>query len=482
MRASSAATPVLASAAAVAVALALGWSHGFLDPIALALVTLATGATIVAIFTARTTTEAPAEPHPGRWPVGILGLGVTLSLAYDALAPPGYFVRLDGLSAFRPLLHFISVLVATYLWRRPSGMLERVRFPLLVAAAAALGATVIRASPRPHIDVWYFEQIGSMATLGGVNPYQVQYPNIYGPFTPNYAPAVLSADRSFVVGNPYLPLTLLLGTPTALLESDVRWVMLVLVVISACALRRLGRNSRTAELAAVLLLVQPRALFVLEQSWTEPIVLASFLLTLVAIDAWTRRTVAHVGDRADPAGWIATGIAGALALGSKQYAPLLLAPVFFTVPTRGRWLAALLAAGGAVLIIAPFALSDGPAFFHSVIALQLEQPFRADALSWPAAVARMGGPILPIWPAFVLAAATLSLGIRRAVSPERAILAAAGAWTMLVLFNKQAFCNYYWLAVGLLCAAVAACARDRGQQHAAGDRGVAAAKPPSVQG
>jgi len=32
---------------------------------------------------------------------------------------------------------------------------------------------------------------------------------------------------------------------------------------------------------------------------------------------------------------------------------------------------------------------------------------------------------------------------------------------MLVLFNKQAFCNYYWLAVGLLCAAVAVCVREK---------------------
>ena len=461
MRASSAAAPVLASLAAVAVASALGRSHGFLDPIALALVTLATGATIIAIFTARTTTDAPAEPHHGRWPIRILGFGVALSLAYDAVMPPGYFVRLDALSAFHPVLLFVSVLVASYALRRPPVILERLRFPLLVAATAALGAMVIKASPRPHIDVWYFEQLGSLATLRGVNPYEAQYPNIYGPFTPNYAPAVLSADRAFVMGDPYLPLTLLIGLPAALLESDVRWTMLVLVLVSAFALRRLGRSSRTAELAAVSLLVQPRALFVLEQSWTEPIVLAAFLLTLVAVDAWTRRTVVHGSDRADSAGWITTGVAGALALGSKQYAPLLLAPVFFTLPTRGRWLAALLAVGGAVAAIAPFALRDGPAFFRSVIAFEFEQPFRADALSWPAAVAWMGGPVLPIWPAFVLAAATIASGIRQAISPERAILAAAGAWMTLVLFNKQAFCNYYWLAVGLLCAAVAVCVREK---------------------
>lgn len=458
MRGSSASTTVLASLAAVGVALALGWSHGFLDPIALALVTLATGATFVAIFVSRPTAEAPAPRQDRRWPAGILGAGAALSLAYDAVVPPGYFVQFGDLPAFRPLLLLLSALVASYLWRRPPRLLERLRFPLLAVAVAALGASVIRASPRPHIDVWYFEQIGSMATLRGVNPYEVQYPNIYGPLTPNYAPALLSADRAFVLGNPYPPLTLLLGLPTALFEADVRWVMLALVVFSAWALRRLGRRSKTAELAAAFFLVQPRTLFVLEQSWTEPTVLAAFLAMLLAVDAWTRRAAARGAGGPDPAGWLAAGIAGALALGSKQYAPLLVAPVFFAAPGRGRRLAALLAAGGALAVIAPFLLSDVPAFFRSVVAFQLEQPFRADALSWPAAVVWMGGPTLPIWPAFVLAAATLALGLRGGVTVTRAILVAAGAWLALVLFNKQAFCNYYWLAVGLLCAAVASAA------------------------
>ena len=50
------------------------------------------------------------------------------------------------------------------------------------------------------------------------------------------------------------------------------------------------------------------------------------------------------------------------------------------------------------------------------------------------------------------------------------ILAGAGAWLAIVLFNKQAFCNYYWLVVGLLCAATAAstaASRTRGVQPAA---------------
>jgi hypothetical protein len=62
---------------------------------------------------------------------------------------------------------------------------------------------------------------------------------------------------------------------------------------------------------------------------------------------------------------------------------------------------------------------------------------------------------LPPWPAFLLAGATLALSIRGKVTAGRAMLAAAATWIVFVAFNKQAFANYYWLGVGLLCASVA---------------------------
>jgi hypothetical protein len=41
------------------------------------------------------------------------------------------------------------------------------------------------------------------------------------------------------------------------------------------------------------------------------------------------------------------------------------------------------------------------------------------------------------------------------------MLASAAVWLVLVAFNKQAFCNYYWLAVGLLCGATALLVRGQ---------------------
>jgi hypothetical protein len=444
---------VLVAVAALSVAFALGLSDGNFDPFALLLVTVSAIASVAALIIERRRDGAIGAGAPGRdWLARVLCGGVLASIAFDALRQPGIFVPPDTLGFFRPVLALAGVAALSYLWTGAPALVARVRFPLLVAAAAVLAGFVIRATPGPPIDVWFFQQMGSFAMLRGVDPYAVAYPNIYGPLTPFYSPEVLSPDRAYVLGNPYPPLTLLVAIPTTLLHADVRWTHLGLVLFSAWAIRRLGRGSRVAELAAVFLLLQPRTFFVLEQSWTEPIVLASALLALLVVEATARREGA---PGAGPLGPIVTGIAGALALSSKQYAPILLAPVLLALPPAHRWKSAAIAVAGAALVMLPFVLWDAPALYRGVVAFQLQQPFRADSLSWPAAVVAMGGPILSPWIALPAAAAILALAAGRRVPLERAVLAGAAAWLAFLLFSKQAFCNYYWLIVGLLCAAVA---------------------------
>jgi hypothetical protein len=449
--------PALGAFAAVAVACALGWSNGSFDPVSLGLVTAATAATLAALALGRG--KAAPDRSDLRWSTAILALGVALGVTYAMLVPPGIYVPPGTLGDIRPLVAAMALVTASWLWRGAPASVVRLRFPAALALACAMGALVIVRTPAPHIDVWYFQQLGSEALLHGGDPYRVAYPNIYGVEAWVYAPAVLSADRLSILGNPYPPLTLLLGVPAAALGADVRWVALALVLFSAWAIRELGRGSVAGELAAVLLLVQPRTLFVLEQAWTEPALLAAGLVTVLLVDAWARRDAAGTsGSWA----WIASGVAAGVALGAKQYAPLVLFPVLFAAPARGRWKAAAMAAAVVAATVAPFLLWDADAFVRGVVAFQLAQPFRLDALSWLAATVRLGGPILPVWPAFLLAAATLGLAIRRAMAVDQAVLAGAGAWLVLVVLNKQAFCNYYWLAGGLLCAAAAA-----GAGHAA---------------
>jgi hypothetical protein len=438
----------LAAFAAVTMALALAVSSGMLDPWALALVSLAG---ISAFAAARV--ELRGEPGGGRRSVvALLSAGLAASVAHNALFLPGATVDPARLGTFRPTLAVAAVAVASLFWRSAPPWFARARFGALVAAATVLGAVVIRASPAPGIDVWHCQQFGALALLAGKNPYALAYPNVYGPGTPFIDPTLLSPDGRFLLANPYPPLLLLLDVPAAAL-GDARWTMLAAVAIAALIIRGLGRGSLEAELAGALLLLQPQAFLVLELAWTEPVALAGLLAATLAV-ANVRRDAGE-GPALARREWLLPGAAAALAASTKQYAALLLLPLLLALPGRARLRAFSVAAGGALALAVPFLVWDPRAFVRGVVEFQVRQPFRTDALSWPAALVAAGGPKLPSWPAFVVAAAALVLTLRRTVTPAQAVLSAATTWIAFVAFNKQAFCNYYWLAVGLLCAAVA---------------------------
>ena len=439
--------PGLVAGAAVLLALSLAISGGTLDPYALALVM---AASVAALASARFGLRG-GLPSSTRPQVFLLGLGLAASLVHDILFLPGVLVDPARLGGFRPGIVAIALVLASYFWQGAPPWVVRARFPAIVLLATGLGAIVLLASPAPGIDVWHLQQAGARALLSGENPYGTLYPNIYGPGTALIDPSLLSPDGRFVIANPYPPLILLLDAPGAWL-GDVRWTMLAAVAAAALLVRRLGRGSVVAELAGAFLLVQPQGFFVLELSWTEPVALATILLAVLAVT----RALDHAAREGEGrATWLLPGLVGAVAASSKQYVPLLLLPLLFALPSRARIRTAAAAAGGAFLLLLPFLAWDPAALLRGIVEFQILQPFRPDALSWPAAIVALGGPTLPSWPAFLLAGASLAATLRRTVSPGQGVLASAATWIVFVAFNKQAFCNYYWLAVGLLCAAVA---------------------------
>lgn len=449
----------LAAGAAVLVAGALLLENGTYHPVSLAGVTVAIAALLGAVLLARGRPEAPAGGAGRRWTRAILWGGVVASLALDLIVLPGMDVDRARLGAFPPLLGVLAALVATHAWR-PATRLAGLRLAAELAVAGLLAALVIRAAPRPMIDVWFMERLGAETLLDGVNPYSVAYPNVYGSATPFLAGELLSADGRYVLAFPYTPLTLLLVAPAVALASDPRWAMLAATLLAAWAVRRLGRGSAEASLAAIFLLVQPRGLFVLEQAWTEPLVLALLLLAALAVSRLRARAAAGPGRPLALRDLAPVALAGAGALAIKQYTPLLLVPLAFAIPRGARLRAAGLAAAAAAVITLPFLAWDPAGFVRGVVLFQIQQPFRADALSWPAALFRLAGATTPAWIAFAAAGAVVAGASRGRVTVARALLGAALAWPVFVVLSKQAFCNYYWLAVGLACAAVAAASRE----------------------
>ena len=485
-------TQFLCAAAALILGCALQISNGHFQPVALALVTCAAALAVWAALRGREE-SAPrqAASREARLRIGtwwLLGGGAAFGLSCNLFTTPGDSLDPRQLTGISWLSMLGLVVLAAYLCMHLRASLVRARFAALVVLFAALAVAVIHASPNPWIDVWVFQQRGAEALLRGLNPYSIDYPNIYAntPFN-FYAPQLLHAGRVTVF--PYPPLTALLGA-VARIFGDVREVSVAALTAGAFAIARLGGSARagalsraatsdpapagggeartTAELAALFVLFQPRTLFVIEQAWTEPTVLAGWAFAVLAAAHWLRGARTASPDNAPSAqpgqAALLAGLAIGLFAASKQYTPLLLIPLVLALPRRGLARAAAIGLALVVATFLPFAIWNAAGLWRDVVLMQLQQPLRADSLSLIALWMRLGpaGPGLAV-AGFIAAAALIAFALPRKPSLGQATLVAAAAWLLFVLFNKQAFCNYEWLAASLL--AVACAARAEGPLH-----------------
>ncbi|HET9450142.1 MAG TPA: hypothetical protein VFO83_04645, partial [Aggregicoccus sp.] len=206
-----------------------------------------------------------------------------------------------------------------------------------------------------------------------------------------------------------------------------------------------ARPGRLGAAVAALYLFTPRGLFVLEQGWTEPLV----VLGLAAVVFCACRL-----PRALP-------YALGLFLASKQYLVLALPLVLLLLAPPYGWRSAwglLWRAGATGLAVSlPLVLWDVGAFWHSVAALQVHQPFRPDSLSYLAWWKSLGHAAPGAGLAFLAVVPATLLALWRA--PRSGAGFALGAALVLgcfFAFNKQAFANYYYFVLGALCVAAAA--------------------------
>jgi len=434
---------VAGALAALAIAFALQISSSLYDPRALALMVLAMAGAAVAAFA--------RDGDGGALPVrSLLGAGAAAGLLFHVFADPTFYGDRSKLAGFRWLAATSLVLLSAYLCIHLRATLIRARFLLLLACFLVMGIAVLRASPKPWIDVWYLQQGASEALLHGVNPYTASYPDIYGRLSHQmYAPEVAHGGRVF--GFPYPPLTFLAGLPAFAIFGDIRVSWLLAMAAAAWLLAR-AIGGAQGELAALFILFQPRSWFVLEQAWTEPLMLLTFAVVAFALHR-----------RWPPA---LCGIALGALLASKQYAPLIAAPLFFVLPRGGRVRALAAAVATAAVVTVPFWIWNGAGFVRSVVKMHVWQPFRPDGLSLWSAWARIGAvPEIAGAVGLVVGAAILAVWVvvygrnRGEVSLGRAAAASALVWIAVVLFSKQGFCNYYWLCAGLLGAGATARAR-----------------------
>ncbi len=391
--------------------------------------------------------SAVLERHGER--IAICALLAVIALQFGQLftAPPGIYLR--GAKANTVELFMLLGAAAAVAGSLASSrsVLGRLAVPLLLGLYVLCGLWLLRASPAPHIDVFVFQRDASAALLSGQNPYAMTFPDIYGNSSPFYGEG-LSVDGRLQFGFPYPPLSLLMVLPGHLL-GDFRYAHLAAIVIAA-ALMAYAVPGRLGPLAAAVFLSTPRTFFVLEQGWTEP--LAVLLLSLLLFSAARRpRWIPYVFG---------------LLVAVKQYfvfaAPLLwlLAP---GRDVRFLWGWAWRSAATALAVSLPLVLWNPAAFFHSVVTLQVHQPFRADALSFLAWFYKQSGQKLSTMFAFAAMLLGILLGLWRAPrTPAGLACAISVTFLLFFAFNKQAFANYYFFIVGAFCCAVASSAPPAG--------------------
>ncbi len=365
------------------------------------------------------------------WFAGLLAFDHRLLYAASPGLLPALLWALFGLAVLTVLLIFPRAP------RKRSGLGILV---LMTLGAIAARALVLLISEEPHIDVFHTARRAAEHLLAGRNPYAQSYQDIYaGRF--DYAPGMV-----------YWPGALLPETLAHGLLGDIRYAFILAELIAAASIaglcRRAGHDELTAALSGVVWLLFPVSLFVLEQAWIDPLLLAGLLSALWAIRS----------DRP-----ILAGTALGFALAAKQYGllPVVLIIAAFPLARSRSALGGMLAVFG--LLMAPFALADPAAFWSATISTPLSQAMRPDAFTWVALLFRETGARWPGALSAVLYLGVMAMFTVRLIKSKRASVsgcchAIVAVYSMVFLLGKQAFCNYYALLAGVLLACI--CTED----------------------
>lgn len=423
---------------ALALGAALQVRDGLYSPLAVALLGVAVIATIVAIACGN---------ERSRFATPILFACLLMQLGLLLTDFPGSHHEPHTWRDYRTFLALIVVAISLLVVavRAP-----RAAFFGFLAIYLTAGTWLLRKTHEPFMDVFVFQRDACAALMHGTNPYTMTYPDLYGADGSYVYGDGLSRDGRLLFGFPYMPLTLwwnLIGHVTV---GDYRFGQLIAVAIAALLIAA-TRWSRVSILAATMLLFTPRGFFIIEQGWTEPLLVMLLAGTMFCAMRSPKLLPYAFG----------------MLLASKQYAALLIPLVPLLTDWR-NWRFHLKAIATACVVTLPLVFWNFSAFWDNAVVLQFRQPFRDDALSFAAALSRAGVPKLHTAIAVIAALAVAVFCARRANRSGNSF-ALGVAITALTFFslNKQAFANYYVFVIASLCCAIATAAQSGTPRRAA---------------
>ena len=359
----------------------------------------------------------------GRPPVWAIVLSALIGVRALAVAPPLNNVALDNVVGGGRLLTGVLVVAAATAVPALLPLLQVMHTKQVAAVAltvAAAGYALVVLGGIPVIDVWALLQGAGHGLTQGRNPYELAFP----------ASPPGQTDHCFT----YLPATTLLTTP-GVWFGDARWAELALLISTGALLVwHLQRRGGARMSLAVLVVVLPGTVYLVQQSWTETLLLPALVATAVLTDRG--RT-----------GWAA--VAFGVALATKQHV-VLLVPVLLLCRFRLRDLA--VAAGTAAALTVPWLVANPARFVECTADFFLSAKAPRTSLSW---WLQLPEPFrLPMLVIALLAGYLLAWRY----CPRNGggfLVGAAVVFTTFGLVNKQTFLNQWWLVAALVIAGLA---------------------------
>ncbi len=295
----------------------------------------------------------------------------------------------------------------------------------MFAIAVLVRLFMIWSSPAPAIDVYDYLKNGALGFMHGQNPYSMQFNQLYKNVTADFYS--------------YLPGMIFLTLPFVAVFNDPRYSLVFAEIICALLIYKLTKGKVNGRIGALLILNNPISLYMIEQSYTEPLI----LLLLLAFAYFLKElknslTVFTLG----------------FLLATKQYAIFLVPIVCRLINSSRRCLAKLMTAFlVAGIIILPFFFWNKEDFIHDAVMLQYNFPARYEGLSFFSFLYRFGISYNFIWSTLIIVPLLLLIYSRRVKNLSMFFFLSSFAFSVFFFFNKWAFVNYYYLVSQLILAA-----------------------------
>jgi hypothetical protein len=356
------------------------------------------------------------------------GLSLALQAVIPALIYPSsssLLVAIQLLSALASILVFTAPITGSLLGSR-----SRLSAFALVLVMICWWL-VPGASPGPSIDVFVILSQSAQHLWNGINPYFAEFPDIYGgayQYTPKLS---------------YMP-GILLPSAMGSIFGDPRYASVFGLMVAVMAAGTLFSRSGDGEEVIPRILVWASlatTIFVVEQAWTDAIVIG-----------WI--SLLYMARRWSP-WWFTAVIFGILACTKTTVAPVL--ALFFIRHYRDCGFAsatrlALVGFATFLLIQVPFAWESPARYLTTILSTSTELPVRTDSLNLTAFFVNVLGITPPtaffgLWfVACLVTAIICALRVAHLDDTTEARLI-AGSLTATFLLAHGAFCNYYFFAL-----------------------------------